>query len=272
MADPTTVQVVISPLDLVAGDNIILEKDGASLKISSAVSTIFDTAGPDKTVSIDIAAQDSKMFPVSEIKMQQDGTGTPAITNIRNIRGYDSITLTYNQQEISQKMPQTVYRGTYDWASGTLSMTHKMFELYPRNMNRSEEYPGWNNTPELEECIKQGASYILLSSSGLDYAVNIMDRARMEVKQDGSNVIYVGTSQSDGGMTQSQWITKYPNQVCQFLLPLLEPKTIRLTPREFISITEENTFTSNCGDTKVTFYANIKKYIDKRMKELLGQE
>lgn len=72
-------------------------------------------------------------------------------------------------------------------------------------------------------------------------------------------------------MSQSEWKAQYPDLVCQFVFPLLEPRTIQLTPKEFRALAGANILSSDCGNTTVTFSADLKKYIDKKLSELMKE-
>lgn len=256
----------VDDTNLLASDNIQDAIDETYSFISSESSTISTTIGPQKEITTDLVAIGSKIRPVTNIWYRQDGSGTPSLDNIRPIYGKKDISLSFNGQQFSQDFEEPVYVGSYDWASGTLTLLYRLFELYPRDMNRTEEYPGWQNIPGLEECIPTEKQYYLPNKE-FDYAVNLMDGARVITHDDGTNLIYVSTSQGDGGMTQTQWKETHGDQVCQFLFPLLEPKTIQLTKHQFIADMEINKFVSNSDDITVTYYNDMRKYLEKVVSE-----
>lgn len=240
---------------------------------------IFETCGPAAEVTVDIVSEGSLLRPVSEIKLVQEGEGTPSLENIRNIAGWDSISLTHNGETITQQLPESIYGGSYDWAKGELTVTHKAISLAVKDMNgEGSTWAGWigskNNDLGLTECFKSGTN-----GSKPSQASNVIS-TRVSVgivAIYGDDILYptyyfefYKNSAPFFNMSLSEIKAQYPNLVCQFVFPLLEPRAIRLTPQEFTAAAGVNVFSSNCGDTTVTFQADLKKYIDKRISERLG--
>lgn len=226
--------------------------------------SVTDTAGPAAEVTADTAEAGSPLQPVSEIWPVQEGEGTPSPGNVRNITGWDSITLTHNGEAATQELPETIYGGSYHWATGELEVTYKLFLLAVKDMNNSEDYPGWRELDGLLDCVEPGKSIVIPTSEKGVYT-NIS--TKVHANTIGSNRILF-YNLSDYPMTQSEWKTQYPNLVCQFVLRLLEPRSIHLTPQEFTAAAGDNILSSSCGNTAVTFRADLKKYIDKRISQL----
>lgn len=379
----------------------VLSAIGAA--VSSPAHMITETYGPAAEVTMDIAAEGSLLHPVSEIKLVQEGEGTPSLSNIRNIVGWDNIsltaygknlldsdkmldisnwvgraddftddpfitssantyefviptkpgvqyTITLNQKNEStaatrllylvrltartqtrlhmfqlnnaesniyrptytfttdddpdtiylfasyfpdqdvtefharsfrsiqvefgrnstyfephhnetaiQTLPETVYGGTYDWAKGELTVTHKFLSLAIKDMNNSEDYPGWIGDYGLADVVGNdyNAGWNNLRSNTTNY-VTIRTRG----------YTYPRSLLTLPGVSQSEWKTQYPNFICQFVFPLLKSRTIHLPPHEFLALSGANTLSGDCGDTTVTFQADLKKYIDKKLSEL----
>lgn len=216
---------------------------------------IFETYGPAAEVTVDIASAGSLLRPVSEIRLVQEGEGTPSLTNIRNISGWDSISITHNGEIATQALPETVYGGSYDWAKGELIITHKMLSLAVADMDLGETIPGWKNVFELEEYFPAG--YTTRTTCPSNYSKDIVPNLS------GNNrVVYIDVSKLYN-LTQSEWKAQYPDLVCRFVLPLLEHRTIQLTPQQITALPGINTLSSNCGDTTVTFSADLKEYFEK---------
>ena len=49
--------------------------------------------------------------------------------------------------------------------------------------------------------------------------------------------------------------------------PLQEPRTLQLTPQRSLAVSGDNIIFSDTGDTSVTFQADLKKYVDRRISE-----
>jgi len=235
---------------------------------------IHETYGPSPEAAVDMAVPGTPLLPVSEIRLVQEGEGDPAPENIRNIIGWNSIALTQSgsNETFTQALPETVYGGTYDWTKGELTVTHKLFSLRVADMNNSEDYPGWNNVEGLSDCIPNNTT----NMAPFDWISSITS------KKSGGNAVSCNTKEyTDGSgarkiliiarsaipLSQSEWKAQYPDLVIQVVLPLLEPKTFQLTPREIIAITGGGILSSDCGNTSVTFQAELKKYVDKKIQE-----
>lgn len=219
---------------------------------------IFETVGPASSTTFDIASEGSLLHPVSEIKLVQEGEGTPSLTNIRNISGWDSISLAHNGTVTTQSLPKTIYGGIYDWAKGELTVTHKFFALAVADMNNSETLPGWINSGIIE-CVKPGVTG---GAPGL-----LCYNARICSVNSNIDIVFF----SNSGMTQSEWKAQYPDLICQFIFPLLEPRTIQLTPHDFLALSGTNTLSSDCGDTTVTFSTDLERYIERNSTAIMSQ-
>lgn len=219
---------------------------------------MLEEYGPSKEVSTDIAIANGPVQVISEIKYIQEGEGTPSLTNVRNITGFDTIELTHQygedlSREYTQNFSETVYGGEYDWSTGRLTLTHKLFSLSVDNMNNSEDFPGWS-VPGLSECFDTG-----INTGFSNIVSNICNSVRINTNGSNTTLFFL---KSAFNLTQSQFKEQHSGLNCQFLFPLLERKVIQLAPKEIYSFKGRNSFTSNCGDTKAIFYVNIKEYIE----------
>lgn len=237
---------------------------GKTADPDSPAHSITETLEPAAEVSTDMAAVGSRLRPVSEIKLVQEGAGTPSLTNIRNITGWDSIALTHNGETATQALPETVYGGTYDWATGVLTITHRFFGLAVADMNYSVEgYSGWMNVEGMTECFPLGANSVVNNA-----ICNIYNRTYPRITDAGVSIMRFPRAVFD--LAVDEWKTQYPDLICQFVFPLLEPRTIQLTPQQFAALSGTNALSSDCGDTSLTFTADLKKYIDSKIAELAG--
>lgn len=222
---------------------------------------IHETYGPAPAVTADMAVPGTPLQPVSEIRPAQEGEGTPSMENVRNITGWDKITLTHSGETHETAFPETVYGGSYNWAKGELTVTHKFFTLLPRDMNNSEDFPGWSHLTDLLECFPGNISGTVYQNA----VMNIGTKFGYHTMASAEGVLYLPTSLYK--LKQAEWKAQYPDFAIQIVLPLLEPRTIPLTPQEFLAFTGENTLSSNCGGTAVTFQAELKQYVDKKIQE-----
>lgn len=228
--------------------------------VADKASAVVDEYGPAEEVVVDIAVEESPLRPVTEIRPVQEGEGTPSLDNMRAISGWNSITLTHNGETAAQTLPETVYGGSYDWAKGELTVTHKFFALAVKDMDSlDDQFPGWMYIPGLDACFSEGTNRRL----GRDeFCTNMTGEV---------GIALIGTSLHRVilyDMSQTEFKASCPDLVCQFIFPLLEPRTVKLAPREFTALAGDNVFSSSCGGTAVTFRADIKKYIDKQIRQL----
>jgi len=225
---------------------------------------IQETCGPSAEAVVDVAAPGTPLQAVSEIRLVQEGEGTPSLENIRRIVGWDKVTLTRNGESISQSLPEVVYGGSYDWAKGELTVTHKLFEFAVANMDNNDDYPGWSSIGEsLLECFPSG-------SSGT-YADEVMNIGGMiGVNTRGKGTVYI--PRGSYNLDQAAWKEQYPDLIVQMVFPLLEPRTVQIAPRELTALTGENIFSSDTGDTAVTYQAELKKYVDKKIRTLVNEK
>lgn len=232
--------------------------------------SISDTYGPLAEVSTDIAVVDTPVQPISVIAFQQEKEGIPSLSNVRNITGYDVIILTQQGQpdlnkSYSQPLSETVYGGEYDWSAGILTVTHKMFALSVDDMDNSDSFPGWKRVDGLLECFAKEINGVANTLTGSNIAT-----ANVRVNTTSNNYAQNQTLfflQSTIGMTQTEIQSQYAGIICQFLFPLLEPKTMQFPPQKILAFENQNILSSNCGNTIATFQLNLKKYIDKKIEE-----
>lgn len=99
---------------------------------------MIKTLYPLKTLSgnpISREASDTEyLFPVVSLEPKQEGTGDPSPENVRPISGYDSVKVTQTKDEthvkqITLTLPETIYGGTVDAATGVGSKEWRLFEL-----------------------------------------------------------------------------------------------------------------------------------------------
>ena len=229
--------------------------------VTAPTHTIWESVGPVAAVTADIAVEGSPLEPVSEIKLMQEGEGTPSLGNIRNISGWGSITLTHNGESATQDLQEAVYGGSYDWAKGELVITKKFVERPVSSIANTANgaFPGWIDV-SLEDCYPEDTNDVYkipCMNVGTKVGINTVNR----------DVLFMPSSVY-GIKNADEWKAQYPNLVFQFVFQLLEPRTIQLAPQEFIALAGDNVLSSNCGDTTVTFQADLKKYIDKRIRQL----
>lgn len=163
----------------------------------------------------------------------------------------------YFYNKLKQDLPDLVYYGTFDWSKGLLTVTHKFFQFRVGDMNGSDNnFPGWINVEGLEECFPMetnrklnAGEFVASSTTGVGVTLYSSNNFKKVSIYDG---------------LQSDLKEQYPDVICQFLFPLLEPKTIQLTKHTIPAIKGTNILSSNCGQTSVSYQLDLKEYIDNK--------
>lgn len=232
---------------------------------------IFETVGPASSVEFNMASEGSLLHPVSEIKLVQEGEGTPSLENIRNITGWSSIALTHNETATTQPLPETVYGGSYDWAKGELTVTHKYYKFTGNEYHHiysiyfyidiTEEPP-----PDFVSGICSHYKYTTYGSPGC-----------IGISLDGKSAIYTpGDFYTLDETGIEEWLGYLKSQVdagtpVQIVWRLADPHIIQLTPHDFLALSGINTLSSDCGDTTVTFSTDLEKYIERNSTAIMSQ-
>lgn len=86
--------------------------------------TLFTKEG--NPISIDNAVAGRVYDLVVNMSPKQAGTGTPSPTNVREITGYDGLTITVNGDDITISFEDVAYGGTLDPTTGLLTITHAL--------------------------------------------------------------------------------------------------------------------------------------------------
>jgi len=221
-------------------------------------STVYFTDGinnsPVNKLMIDIA-------PV------QEGSGTPAPNNVRNITGWNGAIINHsgadtqnpNTLNISwQNEVGTVYVGTLDLTTGVLRKIKELLSLRIADMDNEENYPGWKNA---------GAKAIMGSGYNSIYKVTMNAGTNIAINTKVYDVLYMPKAYYNN-LTQSQWKEQYPDLTLQILLPYSTPIEYQLTPREITTLLGTNNFWANTGDVTVNYKADTKLYIDSKFQSL----
>lgn len=150
----------------------------------------------------------------------------------------------YRGQTYTIQLGQTVYGGTLNVGTGTLTVTHKHFSLPISEMNNSENYPGWIDVEDLEECAIPDFDGRIQNA-----IASCLNGIWINTKYQGKRIYGTTTA---WGMTQSELKAAYPDLVCEIIIPLLAPPTIQLTLQQILALSGTNTLFADAGDITVT--------------------
>lgn len=150
----------------------------------------------------------------------------------------------YRGETYTIQLGQTIYGGTLNLSTGILTVTHKHFSLPISEMNNSENFPGWTDVEDLEECAIPDFDGPIQNT-----ITNCLNKIWINTKYQGKRIY--GTSTA-WGMTQSELKAAYPDLVCEIVMPLLTPATFQLTPQQIHALSGVNTLYADAGDVTVT--------------------
>lgn len=227
------------------------EMDNNGFKVATDVIFVGDS------VTVD-TVEGEKVDVAVIFSAKQEGEGNPSMTNIRHITGMSSITVNQaydggNQQYVID-LDGNAYGGSVDFATGKVTITHKLYELAIADMNNDyDDYPGWKNVTGFHECFASGkdlynATYDPIAiNAGTIFTVNY-NYGIISLNKEYYN-----------GRKQSEWKQQFPDFVFQILMPLITPKTIDVSAVSITSYNGENTFT--CADGEMTITTHAYRYI-----------
>lgn len=189
------------------------------------------------------------------IKAVQEGEGDPSLDNVRPIRGWSSLTLTRNDDTYTQALPETVYGGSYNWATGELTI-----ESILVTFDGTEQ---WRYNPAYRGFYTSGGKPYIA-----DKVVPVLNRytGRIGLSNlpNGYAAISVGSPDwiicvrddtYEGDIHRfktalAQWAEA--QMPLQLVRVLKEPIVVRLDSHPIPALPGVNTLQSDCGDTTVS--------------------
>lgn len=261
--------------------NAELYRDFLDRKFDDVINSI-DNIFPVNTKSGNIVTFDTALsMPLVNgefsIQAYQEGTGDPTPINIRNIVGYNSITITANGTPVIFNIGQTVYGGIYNSVSGILLITW-VKEIY--NGTQLIKLANWRPTSTSVGFAFDPSTYIGTRPTSSSILANILCN---KLKTVSYNQIYSGSIDSevavstdynygifmrlpDPTLTTSALINQYlSNNPVDVIYELDEPLEIQLSPTDINTINGQNTISCDTGDSSVSFKQDIVNYINDRL-------
>lgn len=178
--------------------------------------------------------------------------------NVRPITGFDAVQLTHGNIEGSSALTAvlglTVGKGTYDWNTGVLTVTHALIRLTSdmrwamtgaSNPNGIRSFYVNENT----ENARDSQNYPVRSS----HYINNYNWAVSSVTYE--NAIKILNSRiylTDARFTDLASFKAFlAEETVQLMYALKEPVTYQLAPAQILALSGQNMLTSNTGDTEV---------------------
>lgn len=243
---------------------------------SGAVATFTDGADDIPMKSVKVAIE-----PV------QSGSGDPSPDNVRPISGWTGAQVSHsgadrtNPTTYSITFPTeagTVYGGELDVTNGVLTVDRACMEITRATVKSSytSTYGGCAITLSGGALINAddpstqvtADSMVVNTRRGNTNGVGatfIVKTWSGKTGVDAAQLIFCGTW---GNITEfNTWLDTNTIHVCY---PIATPITYTLTPTEIKSLLGDNNVWADCGDTEVTYRADTKLYINKKIAEVIN--
>lgn len=208
-----------------------------------------------------------------DIEPIQGGSGTPSPSNVRPISGHDGVVVSVSPTtsasdatvySVSFASAGTVYGGEVDVVSGVLTVDRAMVDLGTLNWTKRNTSSGHFRFTANADI------YMPSSTSALP---NIICSAYPTITPDASWLGVSGASCnnsaqqiliSDENYTDATSFKTAMNGV-QVVYELATPQTYQLTPTEVDLLLGQNNVWNDCGDTEVTYKADVALYVEKKL-------
>lgn len=223
---------------------------------------IYATASGEVANCTDASARDA-LSVVSHITAVQEGEGDPSAANIRPITSRLAVGLWHGAEydansagKMSAALPEEVYGGTLDWATGLLTVTHKMVTL-----TSASGYWGTGSKNYWIEIDDRSEDSTLLSNRFVTttrVATQMLD-GQMRLSGTYPRVVFANP---DNALSIDEWKAQIDASPIQLVYELAEPYTIQLDPHTVTMLRGSNAMWSDTGETTVTYIADTKMYID----------
>jgi hypothetical protein len=173
----------------------------------------------------------------------------------------------YEAETITAELPETVYGGSPDWATGELTITHGYMVFDGSKIDKYQVSPaGIPNVVTKREydvptAVTTGiysSHYSIFSSAGHDKSIRTLAKA-----------IHIYDARFTSQEVAAEILNASPVQI---VYPLTNPYTIQLTPQQLNLLRGTNNVWSNCGKTQIVYIADTKKYIDEKFAALAAAQ
>ena len=195
-------------------------------------------------------------------------------SNIRvNVGGTDLGYEPYTEHVLTTDLPEAVYGGTLDWASGVLTVTHKSVLLDGKGASETGVGQGvWtkgsNNfyleiadmahgVPPLCDC------YAYVTKASTQAALGEMTLGSVN-----ASIQRVGFGNPGNAIVLDEWVAMCDEQPIQMVYTLKEPYTIQLTPQQLSLMRGDSVLITTGGETTVGYRISLQRYIDDKFAQV----
>lgn len=149
-------------------------------------------------------------------------------------------------------LPKTIYGGTVDAVTGVGSAQYIYRELAISDMDNTEDFPGWNNVPWINDVKHNPAPDGDFAALGIYGATNVADISQRYFWNSRGTHVYT-LPEFWGGKTQSQIKEAYPDLVVQFCFRLVTPTPFQATGAQSLpTLSGQNVLITNADSLTVT--------------------
>ena len=175
----------------------------------------------------------------------------------------------------------TVYCGTLDVTTGVLTVTHTIVDLSTKTWNIDSDAPSRFRTRDTNFLGSNGwdADWKKITSNAFRVVnpstpwSNVPYYSFCNIKQNYYNFnIRVPSEQFNDPTIFKNWLANVDGNNTHAIvnIPVITPTIIQLTAQELESLFGQNYVWCTTGNTTVTYYANTKLYIDKKVAEAVA--
>lgn len=185
------------------------------------------------------------------------------------VQGSDTTYEDPSAATLTTELPEVVYGGVYNWATGILTVTHKRVTLKgTETWTKTSGYPIYKSTAYLSDakavtgiinsvCSHFDTTRYVTSTGMADATMYLMSNPEMRIRHNGMDSV-------------TAWKAWLAEQVTagtpvELVLELKEPYELTIAPQRLPLLYKQNFVWSDCGDTAVTYVADTKLYIDNRL-------
>ena len=212
---------------------------------------------------------------VVAIEPVQSGSGDPSPTNVRPISGWTGAQVSHSGADrttpttYSITFPSeagTVYGGTLDVTTGVLTVDRAMVDLGTLNWDYSAgsvRFTGRTLSPSgVAKTLNAACSQYKVDTNA--YYDSNRTNAVLSLGSGGDTVLIRDFAYTDAAAFKTAM------DGVQLVYELATPITYTLTPTEIKSLLGDNNIWADAGNTEVTYRADTKLYIDKKIAEVIN--
>lgn len=222
-----------------------------------------------------IAITDGADCPIRKLKVIfepiQDGSGDPSPDNVRPITGRTAVTVwreaVYDPSAdpaLTIQLGQTVYGGTVDVTTGTMTVDRAMVDLGTLTWSNKAGTDGIFYSWSLQDVVKQISSTTTVSNAVCS-ALVIGTKSDVYDDMTADNAISVGYqgaiyARATKYSTAQEFVTAMSG--VQLCYELATPLEITLDPATLSTLKGENTFSTDGTSIELEYVVDTKTYID----------